>query len=68
VDRGREAQWRPRQLRAAPLKEIAAWTAEYRRFWDESFDRLEDYLDELQARPKRNRRRKEQGHDIGKRK
>ena len=58
VDRGREAQWRPRQLRAAPLKEIAEWTAQYRRFWDESFDRLEDYLDELQARPKRNRRRK----------
>jgi hypothetical protein len=43
------------------LKEIAEWTAEYRRFWDGSFDRLEDYLDELQMRPKRNRRRKGAG-------
>ena len=52
VARGRERQWRPARLEAGPLKEIAEWAEQYRRFWEESYDRLEEYLDELQARGK----------------
>ena len=48
VRRGREAQSRPCELDAAPLKEIAVWTDAYREFWDASFDRLGVYLKELQ--------------------
>lgn len=50
IVRGREAQWRPCRLEAAPLKEASDWIASYRRFWDESFDRLDDYLGELQGK------------------
>ena len=49
VTRGREAQWRPVKLDAGPLKEASGWIEFYRRFWDESLDRLEDYLRKLQA-------------------
>jgi DNA-binding transcriptional ArsR family regulator len=49
IARGREAQWRPCRLEAGPLKEVADFTERYRRFWEESFDRLEDYLRELKA-------------------
>ena len=49
IERGREAQWRPCRLKPAPLKEVSEWLGEYRRFWEQSFDRLEDYLRELQA-------------------
>jgi DNA-binding transcriptional ArsR family regulator len=49
VARGRAAQWRPCRLEAAPLKEVADWTEHYRQFWDESFDRLDGYLKELQG-------------------
>jgi DNA-binding transcriptional ArsR family regulator len=60
VSRGRERQWRPARLRAAPLREVAAWTERYRRFWDERYDRLDEYLDELQGRGRdRGRRGKE---------
>jgi DNA-binding transcriptional ArsR family regulator len=52
VARSRHAQWRPCHLRAAPLKEAESWIDEYRRFWEQSFDRLEDYLKELQEKPK----------------
>ena len=52
VARGRERQWRPARLEARPLKEVSDWVEEYRRFWEESYDRLEEYLDELQARGK----------------
>src|SRR4051812_44502270 len=48
IERGREAQWRPCRLRAAPLKEVEDWVEQYRRFWEESFDRLGDYLREIQ--------------------
>ena len=44
---GREAQWRPRRLEAAPLKEVAEWAENYRRFWDASYDRLDEYLRHL---------------------
>jgi DNA-binding transcriptional ArsR family regulator len=49
---GRDAQWRPCRLQAGPLKEVADWVERYRRFWDESFDRLDDYLRELQEKEK----------------
>ena len=52
VARGREAQWRPCRLEVAPLKEAADWLERYRRFWDESFDRLDEYLRELQREEK----------------
>ena len=50
VERGQEAQWRPCRLAAGPLKNVADWVEEYRRFWEHSFDRLEDYLGELQGK------------------
>src|SRR5215813_1154392 len=50
IARSREAQWRPCQLEAGPLREVAEWTAEYRRFWERSFDRLDTYLRDLQAK------------------
>ena len=50
IRRGREAQWRPCQLEAGPLKDAADWLEHYRRFWEQSFDRLGDYLDELQGK------------------
>ena len=49
VARGRKAQWRPCRLEAGPLKDAAQWLDHYRRFWDDSFDRLDAYLDELQS-------------------
>jgi DNA-binding transcriptional ArsR family regulator len=54
IARGRERQWRPSRLEAGPLKEVAEWTERYRRFWEESYDRLDEYLDELQRRGKEN--------------
>lgn len=48
ISRGRSAQWRPCRLDAAPMKDASAWLEEYRRFWEESFDRLEEHLRELQ--------------------
>ena len=51
VRQGRQAQWRPSQLQAAPLREAADWVAQYRQHWEERLDRLEDYLAELQASP-----------------
>jgi DNA-binding transcriptional ArsR family regulator len=53
ISRGRQAQWRPSHLKADPLKAAAGWLEEYRRFWEESFDRLDDYLRKLQAENKR---------------
>lgn len=55
IQRSRQAQWRPCKLNAKPLREVADWVEHYRRHWEESFDRLDDYLKELQ--------RKEKGHD-----
>ncbi|MCG5481535.1 MAG: winged helix-turn-helix domain-containing protein [Ensifer alkalisoli] len=52
ISRGRNAQWRPCRLEAEPLKEIADWVEPYRHFWDGSFDRLDDYLHELQRNEK----------------
>ena len=49
VTRGKHAQWRPCRLQAGPLKDLDGWLAEYRRFWSENLDQLEDYLVELQG-------------------
>lgn len=49
ISRGRDAQWRPCRLEPEPLRAVAEWTDAYRRFWEESFDRLDAYLEELQA-------------------
>jgi DNA-binding transcriptional ArsR family regulator len=57
IARGRNAQWRPCRLEAKPLKDVAEWVEDYRRFWDETYDRLDDYLQELQ-RKERNHGRK----------
>ncbi len=51
VARGREAQWRPCKLEAKPLKDASGWIEDYRRFWEERFDRLDAYLLALQAKP-----------------
>src|SRR5215510_3069701 len=50
ITQGRQAQWRPCRLEAAPLKDVADWLEDYRRFWDKSFQRLDSYLVELQAK------------------
>ncbi len=52
IVRSRAAQWRPCRLKAKPLKEAVDWLEHYRRFWEESFDRLDDYLQELQGKNK----------------
>lgn len=49
IVKSRSAQWRPCQIKAEPLKEVADWLEQYRQFWEESFDRLDDYLQQLQA-------------------
>lgn len=53
IARGREAQWRPCRLQPEPLKDVADWVEHYRRFWEESLDRLDEYLKEVQAAKKR---------------
>ncbi len=58
IARGREAQWRPCRLAAGPLKDVADWLEHYRRFWEESFDRLDDYLRELKTKEKKHGRKK----------
>jgi len=56
VARSREAQWRPCRLEADPLKDIADWVEHYRVFWEQSFDRLDDYLRELKKEKKHGRK------------
>ncbi|MGE5242542.1 MAG: ArsR/SmtB family transcription factor [Bacteroidota bacterium] len=58
IRRGREAQWRPCRLEAQPLREVSDWVEHYRRFWEQSLDRLDGYLKELQAKEKRHGRKK----------
>ncbi len=59
IARGREAQWRPCRLEAGPLKDASDWIEHYRRFWEQSFDRLEEYLREVQKKEKKDGRRKQ---------
>jgi DNA-binding transcriptional ArsR family regulator len=53
ISRGREAQWRPCRLEPRALKAVDNWLSRYRRFWTESFDRMDAYLAELKAKEKR---------------
>jgi len=48
IERGRQAQWRPAKLQAAPLKDVSQWLERYRANWEESFDRLDEYLQKVQ--------------------
>ncbi|HEU4643214.1 MAG TPA: metalloregulator ArsR/SmtB family transcription factor [Gemmatimonadaceae bacterium] len=52
VSRGRDAQWRPCRLQAAPIGKVAEWADAYRRFWDASYRRLDAYLDQLKSQEK----------------
>jgi DNA-binding transcriptional ArsR family regulator len=58
IARGREAQWRPCRIEGSPLREVAGWVEHYRRFWEESFDRLDNYLREIQAKEKKHGRKR----------
>jgi len=53
ITRGRDAQWRPCKLNPEQLKTVDDWLDDYRRFWEESFDRLDEYLKTLKARNKK---------------
>src|SRR3954470_10001512 len=53
IEQGRQAQWRPCRLKPEPLRDVADWVEQYRRFWGERFDRLDEYLRELQAKEPR---------------
>jgi DNA-binding transcriptional ArsR family regulator len=63
ISQGRQAQWRPCRLEAKPLREVADWVAEYQRFWEESFDRLDDYLAEIQAKETKEKKNKGKKHE-----
>lgn len=53
VERRREAQWRPAQLKAEPLRDASDWLAAYRQHWEENLDRLEEYIRQLQSHENR---------------
>jgi DNA-binding transcriptional ArsR family regulator len=57
ITRGREAQWRPRRLEAAPLKEVTEWAEEFRCFWDTTLNRLDEYLQHLKKEEKNHGRK-----------
>jgi len=58
IARGRDAQWRPCRLEAGRLREVADWVEHYRRFWEESLDKLDSYLKQLQRKEKEHGRKK----------
>jgi DNA-binding transcriptional ArsR family regulator len=58
IERARDAQWRPCRLKAAPMKEAVDWLEDYRRHWEESLDRLDDYLKQLQSKAKKHATKK----------
>ena len=58
IARSREAQWRPCRLEAQPLRDVADWVEHYRQFWEQSFDRLDSYLQQLQSKEKKHARKK----------
>jgi DNA-binding transcriptional ArsR family regulator len=66
IERGREAQWRPCRLQANPLKDVAKWVEYYRRHWEESFDRLDSYLRELQRKNKSQETQRKEKRDASK--
>jgi hypothetical protein len=60
ITRGREAQWRPARLEAAPLRDVADWVDRYRRYWEHNLNRLDDYLRVIQTKEKKHGRKKKQ--------
>lgn len=66
IARGHCAQWRPCQLKAAPLKDVADWVQHYHKFWEESFDHLGDYLAELKVGESKIKQKKHGRKQIGK--
>ena len=54
IEQGRQAQWRPRRLQAGPLRDVSDWVGQYRRHWEESFERLDAYLREVQDKEQGN--------------
>jgi DNA-binding transcriptional ArsR family regulator len=62
IVRGREAQWRPCRLEAGPLKDVSNWVENYRRFWEESFDRLDEYLVELKNKQNKEKKKHARKH------
>src|SRR5918994_999282 len=58
IERGRQAQWQPRKLKAGRLRDIADWVGQYRRHWEDSFDRLDAYLRDIQDKQEQGN-----GHD-----
>jgi DNA-binding transcriptional ArsR family regulator len=58
ISRGRDAQWRPARLEAAPLRDVSDWVERYRQFWEERFDNLDGYLQKLQTQERKNVRTK----------
>lgn len=63
IEQGRHAQWRPCRLQAEPLRNVASWIGQYQRHWEESFDRLDDYLRELQDQQQQRQRGDDDGYD-----
>jgi DNA-binding transcriptional ArsR family regulator len=59
IARGREAQWRPCRIEAAPLKEVADWTARYRNLWEQRFNRLDTYLQQMKKKEEKHHGRKQ---------
>ena len=59
IARGREAQWRPCRIEARPLKEVADWTARYRNLWEQRFNRLDTYLQQMKAKEEKRHGRKQ---------
>jgi DNA-binding transcriptional ArsR family regulator len=59
IARGREAQWRPCRIEAAPLKEVADWTARYRNLWEQRFNRLDKYLQQMKSKEEKRHGRKQ---------
>ena len=64
ISRSREKQWRPCRLEAKPLEDAAAWIEDYRRYWEESFDRLDDYLADLQRKDKAIQKKASTSHNL----
>jgi DNA-binding transcriptional ArsR family regulator len=56
ISRGRSAQFRPCRIEASPLQELSDWVGQYRQFWEQSFDRLDDYLQTVQSAAKKGQR------------
>jgi len=62
IEQGRQAQWRPRRLRAGPLRDVSAWVNDYRRHWEQSFERLDEFLREVQGDEPAIEKEHERGH------